>query len=404
MSTRSGGILPPDTAIRYVIIKKPKGSMEDHSIFLITKSIESFCRFEEVRNNRDGSLSVALKEKYARRLVENMKELADKTPVEVLWDDRRNTSRGVVVCKQLGRDSESDIKTELNSQGVTDARHIFRRDGENKINTGVVILTFGSPTPPEKIKIGYRICHVERYYPRPMQCYRCYEFKHISKFCKNAERCKNCATKAHDKNEECPNETKCVNCNGNHLSTSKTCNSYRQQQQIIRIQVDENISYHAARNKLLKSTGVNSYANVTSDAQKMIEEARKKWEKDMDEKMKFINAKIEELNKRESELRNYYNFLKEKEINLKTEMKQLKDDYKASEIHCNVLTNELQKKDEIIKKLTNQLEQQDQKIANIKEKHAKKIKTDKPQESSPEREIQGTPKRKHNKKKQTKQK
>lgn len=54
--------------------------MEEHSIFLITKSIEAYCHYDEIRSNRrDGSLTVALQEKQAKKLVEKMKELADHT-------------------------------------------------------------------------------------------------------------------------------------------------------------------------------------------------------------------------------------------------------------------------------------------------------------------------------------
>lgn len=62
--------------IRYVNINKADGRLEDHNIFLVTKSIESYASAEKVWSNRnDGSLTVALKEKYAKRIVEHMKSL-----------------------------------------------------------------------------------------------------------------------------------------------------------------------------------------------------------------------------------------------------------------------------------------------------------------------------------------
>lgn len=398
MGTRSGGIFPPDSAnTRYVTIKKPTGSLEEHSIFLITKSIEAYCHYDEIRSNRrDGSLTVALQEKQAKKLVEKMKELADHTPVQVSWDERRNQSKAILVCRELVKCQESEIKSELANQGVIDARHIARRDGDQKVNTGVVILTFSNPTPPEKVKIGYRICRTEKYYPRPMQCYRCFEYNHISKFSKNNERCRVCGEKAHNENEECPNETKCANCYGNHYSTSKICNKFREEQQIVRVKIDENILYQAARNKLLNRTGENSYANITNDTKKTIQEARTQWKKEMRSKMKFISERMEELAKKEHELKNFYNYVKQKDTQIDMEIKKLNKESEAMEEHCNSLTNELQKKDDIIKKLTTQIENQERKIASIKEKHAKKSRTDKHHESSPERAS--SPKRKSNRK------
>ena len=49
------------------------------------------------------------------------------------------------------------------------------------------------------------------------QCFRCYEFDHMTKFCRKNQRCEKCADKHHIK--KCVmslNKRRCVNCNENH--------------------------------------------------------------------------------------------------------------------------------------------------------------------------------------------
>ncbi|XP_062562746.1 uncharacterized protein LOC134226166 [Armigeres subalbatus] len=324
-----------------------------------------------------------------------MKELADGTPIS--WDTKRNTSRAVVVCRELAIDTEDDIKTkqkQTNTQGVTEVKQISRMndDKKTKFNTGVVILTFSQPSPPEKLKIGYRVCRTEKYYPRPTQCYRCYEYQH-SKFCKKKERCRTCGEKAHLESDECSKEIKCINCDENHISTSKACPIFRQEQQII-IKTDKNISYTAARKQLINNNEKSSYAKVTGDVQTIVENARKQWEKELEEKMSFISEKMkvisermEALNEKEANIKNWYKYLKDKEKNIKITEEKMQKDIEEMKTHCGKLTNELQKKDELIEKLTKNIEPQTQKTITTKDKHGKKINTE---------TREGTPRRKSN--------
>lgn len=386
---------------RYVTIAKTEGSLEDHNIFLVTKSVEAYGSIEKAwSNRRDGSVTFALKEKYAKRVLESMKTLADGTPITIKLDTRLNTSRAVVVCKQLAGIDAKDIETELKDQHVISVRHISKLNADKtRSNTGVVILTFSKPTPPERIRIGYRSCYTETYYPRPMQCYRCYEFQHISKNCKNTERCRVCSKEAHTEEETCSKEYLCINCKGNHSPTNKKCKIYVMEKQIVTAKIDKNISFQAARRLIEKANGKDSYAKITANnavnVDEIIKNARSQWEKDMENKIKFINEKMEQITKKESEIEKLVNQMKAKESETSANLKKKEQEIIALDTHCDHLTNELQKRDELIKSLKLQVEKQEQKIKHIKEKHGKKIKMDKPHESSPEREINiGTPKRK----------
>ncbi len=49
------------------------------------------------------------------------------------------------------------------------------------------------------------------------QCYRCFGFDHMTRFCKNEERCFKCAGKHHIEKCVVPtNRRRCANCNGSH--------------------------------------------------------------------------------------------------------------------------------------------------------------------------------------------
>ncbi len=59
-------------------------------------------------------------------------------------------------------------------------------------------------------KLFEKNCHIT-------QCYRCFKFDHMIKFCKKKQRCAKCADKHHIK--ECMmslNKRRCVNCNEDH--------------------------------------------------------------------------------------------------------------------------------------------------------------------------------------------
>ncbi len=62
------------------------------------------------------------------------------------------------------------------------------------------------------------------------QCYRCFDFDHMTKFCKNEERCFKCANKHHI--EKCVvsmNRRQCANCNDSHEFWRHSCLKWKLQ-------------------------------------------------------------------------------------------------------------------------------------------------------------------------------
>ncbi|GFO29676.1 RNA-directed DNA polymerase from mobile element jockey [Plakobranchus ocellatus] len=85
-----------------------------------------------------------------------------------------NSSKGVICSHDLRFCLEEEMVEELS--GVTHARRIKVRRGEDKIQT--VVLTFDSPKPPNKIRAGHLTLDVRPYVPLPMRCYKCQPYGH----------------------------------------------------------------------------------------------------------------------------------------------------------------------------------------------------------------------------------
>ena len=145
---------------------------------------------------------------------------------------RLNSSRSVVRSADLRGTSEDEIVEELDE--VTHARRITRHRNENRIETDSIILSFDSPTPPRKIKMGYLNLDVRPYIPNPMRCFKCHRFGHGKDHCKRPDAlCVRCGNGGHLEHD-CSNDPSCINCRGDHSAISFTCPKYLEEQAILR--------------------------------------------------------------------------------------------------------------------------------------------------------------------------
>jgi len=76
-----------------------------------------------------------------------------------------------------------------------------------------------------------QVFQCEPYSPelQPRQCFKCYRFGHIAKFCEKTARCGHCAATAHEEGEAgCPTtrngaKQRCVNCGDEHSAWDRRC-------------------------------------------------------------------------------------------------------------------------------------------------------------------------------------
>ena len=237
------------------------------SPFLVEKHIYGkFGTVHKVTKMRSGSLLIeATRPAQARNILDTTSFM----DIEVKASSHRslNTSKGVI--RDHGRDlydmSENDIVMELRDQGVEAvSRFILKKEGK-EIKTNTLFITFATPTPPEKLRIGYYNVDVKLYIPNPLRCYSCQEFGHSRKYCKKVPRCWKCGGEGHD-GGECTSESSCcVNCKGDHCSSSKNCPVWILEKDIQRVKAEKAIPYGEARKLVMASSpssAPSSYANA----------------------------------------------------------------------------------------------------------------------------------------------
>ena len=108
---------------------------------------------------------------------------------------------------------------------------------------------------------------VKRYIPNPLRCFQCQEFGHSKKFCKKQLRCWKCGSEGHD-GSDCSAENKCcVNCKGDHYSSSKSCPVWIIEKEIQRVKTEKNLPYGEAKRLVSppsSSPATSSYASAVS--------------------------------------------------------------------------------------------------------------------------------------------
>jgi len=175
----------------------------------------------------------------------------DTAPVRVTLHRTMNSRKGVIRCSALKDIEVEEIVEGLKEDGVTDARKIyFNRDG-NKVPSATVILTFARSTLPKEIKAGYLIVKVDPYIPNPLRCFQCNRFGHPKDRCKRNATCGRCGSLEHTDDRQCQLTPRCVNCEGEHSSFSKDCPKWKEEKEIQRIKITQNISFQQARQQVM---------------------------------------------------------------------------------------------------------------------------------------------------------
>ena len=81
----------------------------------------------------------------------------------------------------------------------------------------------------------------------PLRCYECQVFGHHENKCNRQAIRVNCGEPEHCPSGSCQRPAKCVNCSGDHPSSSKVCPSWEKEKKIVKIKVEQNITFPEAR-------------------------------------------------------------------------------------------------------------------------------------------------------------
>ena len=205
---------------------------------------------KSVKKLNSGALLIEVeKPKHAENLLKiNRFHL---TPAKCSTHGTLNKSRGIIRCPDLAGISEEEIVSELAGQNVTEARRItVWRDGVKR-STNTIVLTFRTVLLPKALKVGYLNVAVDMYIPNPLQCHSCFRFGQHERKCRMAvenKLCRRCGETANDHDEKtCSKVMKCVNCGGEHMATSRACDHWRKEKEIVTVKHRESLSFPEAR-------------------------------------------------------------------------------------------------------------------------------------------------------------
>ena len=237
---------------------------------------------KSIKNLRSGDL---LKESQEKSLLQ-MKTFCG-LKCSVTPHSSLNTSKGIIRCPALNRQTSDDIKESIVEQGVTDVRRItVHSDGVIKL-TNTYFLTFNSPNLPTVVKIGFMQVlfvfialrpkstamviagryfmqvKVDVYIPNPLRCYSCQVVGHHETKCGRHPVCCNCGELEHcGPSGVCDKPAKCVNCSGDHPANSKQCPQWEKKKKILKIKCKNNLSFPDARKQYKQFYTGQTYASA----------------------------------------------------------------------------------------------------------------------------------------------
>ena len=167
--------------------------------------------------------------------------------VEVTPHSSLNCSKGVIKNGWLKGSSAKELEEDLDC--VIKAEQILIKKGENLVKTGTWILTFNTPTCPAHLDVYWMRIPVRVFIPKPMRCFRCQKFGHLTKHCKaKLETCVRCG--AHEKHTDCSKDLKCSNCSGPHAASDKTCPTYKATELILKHRAEHGGTYASSKEAL----------------------------------------------------------------------------------------------------------------------------------------------------------
>lgn len=233
--------------------------------FIVGASIELAIgsKVEATREGRGTRYLLRTSSKAVFNKLQQITELTDKTQVEIIPHPTLNTVQGTVYDPDTKDMEEKDLLSNLSSQGVQAVRRIKKRVNDVLQNTPLLVLSFHGTVLPQFVYFGLLRIPVKVYYPYPMICFNCGAYGHSKKSCQNCGICLLCS-QAHEvaENEKCNNTPHCLHCKQGHAVTSRDCPTYKSEQKIIRIKVDQGISFTEARRIHAEETKKQTYSNV----------------------------------------------------------------------------------------------------------------------------------------------
>lgn len=282
--------------------------------YLIGKSVESI-----VGENGIESAASEQTKRYTLRVrnpahVEKllrMKKLIDGTEISIVLHPTLNACKCVISSYDTIRYNEEEVLDKLNTQNVVKVQRITRMENGKRVNSPAIILTFQQTTYPEYVKVGLLRIATRPFYPNPLLCYNCLCYGHSKIRCTAAKRCYNCSAEFHG--DDCQLPAHCCHCNDEHRPTNRKCPVFRKETDIIKLKVNNNLTYHEARRRIEEGNATYAQAAAqfrldTPKLEALLEESKKKDDiiakliTDNKKKDNTVNKLIEDLKQKAEQL------------------------------------------------------------------------------------------------------
>ena len=153
---------------------------------------------------------------------------------------------------------EDDIGQTLTQQGYK-IEKVSRLKDKDNLPLKTLKITFSDSYNRDLcVKIGLQIDSMHflvepaNHINTPMQCYKCFKYGHVAKYCKSDDQICSSGGDKH-KYENCPNSNQqpvCCNCKRIHIATSRECPKFKEHQQKIQKTIERYSSTNKQNNTL----------------------------------------------------------------------------------------------------------------------------------------------------------
>lgn len=230
----------------YLVLSPNEKSVLPKNPFIIEKSLTNHAGNIEPCKPIDKGSKYLVKTRSRAQFekLQSLTKLIDGTSVNIIAHPYLNSVQCVIVCNSLEGLSDDDILSEMKEQKVVSVKRFLRKENGEIKPTNSFLLKIDAVQVPHEIRVGCLVVKTRTYYPRPMICTQCLIIGHTKNRCNHETCCANCGEKEHG---VCSSPIKCKNCSGSHVSLSRSCPTYIDEQMIIKIKIDNSISYTEAK-------------------------------------------------------------------------------------------------------------------------------------------------------------
>ena len=222
-------------------------------------------KLENVEYHKDCTVSIQISKTDSENL-EGDRELED-FKVTIKKNFYKNRVRGQIYNNIINLSSQEEITEDLAQYGVfeTSIKEKPKRDTEDKVVKGGdgkvmfvpsnnAVLSFERESLPKFVVLFGVNLPVYPYYPDPIQCKKCFDFGHTTKYCKSpVALCGWCSQLKHaEPGKKCEHQAKCKNCEQEHLQCDhgnfqrKKCAVYERQEKIAKVRETNKTTYWEA--------------------------------------------------------------------------------------------------------------------------------------------------------------